>query len=814
MLNRSSYRINFAVGVCLAALTPAAASAQDQTPSETPQSEASPFDIVVTARKRDEKLQDVPVIISAFNKQQLEAYGAGGIEDVAFLTPGFLVDEGGGVGQGTITLRGITTGNLNLASDQAVSINIDGVQLSNADALRFGQYDLDQFELLKGPQALYFGKNSPGGIISLRTSDPTRDVFVEARSSYEFTGDETIGELTISGPITSTLGARGFIHASRIKGYINNLAPNVADPRGQRRTDYFGRGTLKWEPSDAFDARFKFAYGKSDGGDQGVEQRYGCAAGGFAPLNGSIDDCVFNTNVVKSDPDPRLATVYPTFGTKPFSKVTPLLTSLEMNLQMADAITLSSVTGYSKIRYQNYGNVLPTLAPAFVGGGDNTTQSFSQELRLSSTFYGPINFMVGAFFDIRDFKTDQGQLVPAPTPPFPAGTQLLFANQQMVKADSQSVFGQISWELAPTIELSAGGRLTQESKALSGTGTLSPSGFALLFPGSFTQPVVPTGPFKPAPRRVNYNDFSPEVSMRWSPSDSLMAFAAYKQGFVSGGFNTSVIGGATLPTVSADQSYSPEDVKGIEGGIKSTPFPGFRFNVAGFRYIYDNIQLSTFDFASGNGVSTRTVNASKVRTQGFEVETLWSPQGMTGLTLNANLNYNDAKYIADYFDGCNGMQISGRAAGCDFRAQLGGAVPVTPGTGNSQNLKGFQLVRAPRWAGSAGFAYQGNMSDGLKLALNGNAAYSSAYDTDAKYDPRARQQPFWILNAGIGLHASDKSWAVDLIGRNLTNKIFLNGSGSVLPLGGTSATSPGELQGPLSNPRTVMIQLTLRPNPS
>ena len=208
MLNRSSYRINFAVGVCLAALTPAAASAQDQTPSETPQSEASPFDIVVTARKRDEKLQDVPVIISAFNKQQLEAYGAGGIEDVAFLTPGFLVDEGGGVGQGTITLRGITTGNLNLASDQAVSINIDGVQLSNADALRFGQYDLDQFELLKGPQALYFGKNSPGGIISLRTSDPTRDVFVEARSSYEFTGDETIGELTISGPITSTLGAR------------------------------------------------------------------------------------------------------------------------------------------------------------------------------------------------------------------------------------------------------------------------------------------------------------------------------------------------------------------------------------------------------------------------------------------------------------------------------------------------------------------------------------------------------------------------------------------------------------------------------
>ena len=291
-----------------------------------------------------------------------------------------------------------------------------------------------------------------------------------------------------------------------------------------------------------------------------------------------------------------------------------------------------------------------------------------------------------------------------------------------------------------------------------------------------------------------------------------MAFAAYKQGFVSGGFNSSVTGSATLPTVPADQSYRPEDVKGIEGGIKSTPFPGFRFNVAGFRYIYNDIQLSTFDFSSGNGVSTRTVNATKVRTQGLEVEMLWAPQGIRGLTLNTNLNYNDARYIADYFDGCNGMQISGRRAGCDFRAQLGGAVPIAPGTGNAQNLKGFQLVRAPRWTGSAGFAYQGELSDGLKLALNGNAAYSSAYDAYVRYDPRARQQPFWILNAGIGLHASDKSWAVDLIGRNLTNRIFLTGSGGVLPLGGTSATSPGELQGPLSNPRTVMVQLTLRPS--
>jgi iron complex outermembrane receptor protein len=812
MFIRSSRLAILTSGVCLAALLPTVASAQDRAPSDTPQAEASPFDIVVTARRRDERLQDVPVIVTAFNKDQLDAAGASGIQDIAAMTAGFIVNESGGAGQGTIALRGITTGNLNLAADQAISINIDGFQLSNADALRFGQYDLEQFELLKGPQALYFGKNSPGGIISLRTSDPTRTLFIQGRSSYEFTGDEAVGELTVSGPLTSTLGARGFFHASHIKGYVTNLAPGVADQRGQRRTDFFGRLTLKWDPSDTVAARFKFNYGSSNGGDQGIEQRFGCAAGGFAPLNGPIDDCVFNTTIVKSDPDPRLATVNPNFGATPFSEVTPLITSLELNFKVTDALTLSSLTGYSNINYKNFGNLLPTVAPLFVGGVDNTTQAFSQELRLSSTFDGPINFTLGSFVDVRKFDTSQGQLVPAPTPPFPAGARLLFANDQAVEADSQSFFGQASWKIVPTLELSAGARYTQESKSLSGTGLLTPNGAVLLPPGSFVQPTASTGPFDPRPNRVSYNDLSPEVSITWRPLPEVTTFAAYKEGFVSGGFNASVTGGAALAVVPSDQSFLPQNVHGFEAGIKSTPFPSFRFNVSGFHYIYDNIQLSTFDFTSGSGVSTRTVNASKVRTQGFELETLWAPRTIPGLTLNASLSFNDAKYSEDYFDGCNGVQIARRMAGCDFMARLGGAVPVAAGTGNAQNLNGFQLNRAPRWTGVAGFAYEGALTNRTRFVINGSSSYSSAYDANVRYDPRARQQAFGLLNAGIGIHAANKSWALDLIARNLTNRIFLTGSGGVLPLGGTiPGVSPGELQGPISTPRTVMLQLTIRP---
>jgi hypothetical protein len=115
-------------------------------------------------------------------------------------------------------------------------------------------------------------------------------------------------------------------------------------------------------------------------------------------------------------------------------------------------------------------------------------------------------------------------------------------------------------------------------------------------------------------------------------------------------------------------------------------------------------------------------------------------------------------------------------------------------------------------AGVAGFAYEGALTNRTRFVINGSSSYSSAYDANVRYDPRARQQAFGLLNAGIGIHAANKSWALDLIARNLTNRIFLTGSGGVLPLGGTiPGVSPGELQAAISTPRTVMLQLTIRP---
>lgn len=797
-------------GSALALAFPAGqALAQSDTIPNSQQTKNTIDEVVVTARRRVESSQDVPVVLSAFGKEQLEALSSNSLEDIGELVPGLTVDAGGGA-EGSITLRGVTTGGLNSSSDQAISINIDGVQLSKVSALRTGQYDLDQLEVLKGPQALFFGKNSPGGILSVKTSDPTKALLTQVRAGYEFDAEEKFGEFTLSGPLSETLGGRLFLRASDQSGPYDNLAPGVADANARQLTEIFGRATLRWGPSERFDARFKLAYGQTSGGAVGTEQRFGCAPGtGFS---GPLEDCEFDRDIIKGDPNPALANLSPLFRSEPEGDSSLLLTSLEMNWQITDALTLTSLTGLYDVEDFNYQNVLPTLQPLFVAGSQEEESSFSQEVRLTSNFDGSINFMLGGFFDDRSFDENTALLLPAPTPPFPAGASLLFENVHIIDGESYSAFGQVSWDITDTVELSGGLRYTNETKELSGTGSLSPTGFAVIPPGSSTAPSVPTGPFMPNPDEVSYDDLSPEVSIAWKPSDNLLVFAAYKEGFKSGGFNSSVNGAATLATIPADRSFREETVDGFEVGLKSDPLPGVRINAAVYQYDYDDIQLSTFDL-SGGGISTRVVNTGKARTQGFEVDGIWRPQSVDGLTLTTSLAYNDSAYLEDLFFQCNGQQIAGQQGGCDFQISPTGAAQVAPGTGNAQNLLDRPLLRAPEWSGAFGASYDAELSNGLNLRLNGSAVYSGSYDTNVRYDTRGQQDAFWRLNAGISLSPDSEKWSLDLIGRNLTDEIYKIGTGGVVPLGGTiPGVSPGELQGPTGQPRSVLLQLTYRPS--
>lgn len=770
--------------------------------------------VTVTARRRAERLQDVPVVVYAFNKEQLEAFSAGDVEDVAEFTPGLIVDGAGGAGWGSAVLRGISTGELNYSNDQAVSINIDGIQLSNAMGFRYGQYDMEQVEVLKGPQALFFGKNSPAGIIAVKSSDPTPDQFVQLRAGYEETAEETFGEAVVSGPLSNTLGGRLVLRASEQRGAYENLAPNVKYPNKEDYRELFGRLTLKWEPSDNLNARFKLAIADTEGSDQGIQTRFGCEGSGLpGPISGPVETCKVDGKFVQGDPDPRYATISPFFRSEPTGSTDMTLASLEVNYDLSDHLTLSSVTGYSDLGIFDYYNLLPILPSIFVSGREQEEEQFSQEVRLTSDFDSSLNFMLGVFADKRDLTVGRAMMLPAP-PVFPAGSSILFENEHFIAADSQSVFGELTWDITDTIELSGGARYTEETKKLSGVGALTANGAGIIPPGDFNPPVVGSGPFIPSPNKVSYTNLSPEVTLAWRPSRDLTVFGGYREGFKSGGFNSSVTGSATLATVSSDQSFNEEIGRGFEVGFKSTPLSNLRINGAAFSFDYEDIQLTTFDL-TGGGIATRVVNAAEATTEGFELDAAWQPTSIEGLALTGSLAYTDARFTSDLYFQCNGVQLAGDMPGCDFLLTPGAAnpfVPVAAGTGDIQNLKGRPMLRAPEWAGTVGFAYDGVLTDTLRWKFNGSANYTGSYDSNVRYDSRARQEAYWTLNAGIGLYSDNDRWAVDLIGKNLTDEIAIIGAGGVLPAGGTvPGVSAGELQGPQSRPRSVLLQLTYRP---
>ncbi|MEP1144210.1 MAG: TonB-dependent receptor [Henriciella sp.] len=806
--------------LCLSGIT--AVSAQESNADQDePVSSRTLNTVTVTARKRAENLQDVPVVVSVVTGEFIENYSISGFEDVSMQTPALTIDDGGGAGQGAITLRGVTTGGLNTSSDQAVSINIDGVQISNGSALRLGQYDVEQIDVLKGPQALFFGKNSPGGIIALKTSDPTSELYVKARAGYEFEADQAFFEGTLSGPMTDTLGGRLFVRYSDSDGAFTNLGDNVRDPEIVGMEEVYVRGTLQWEPTDRFDANFKISYGDSEGDDAGVQQRFACDTSGLAgPLNGAVDNCTIDRDVVFAEPDASFATVSPLFRTDPISENTSLLSLLTANYEIVDGLTLTSVTSYFDIDHFNYGNPQPNDPVLLFGTSDQSVSSFAQEFRLTSDFDSRVNFMVDAFFDDREFATDQALIVPLGlTPVSPAGSMLLFENYQQIDSDSQSLAAQVIFDVTEELELAAGARYTEETRSLSGVGVTTVNGFpgasfgggAIVFPDVFTPPATTTGPFITNPDEITYDNISPEVTVTWKPMPDVTLFGAYKQGFKSGGFNTSVTGNALQAIVSSDQTFNEELAEGVEFGVKSTPFPGVRLNAAVFSYEYSDLQLSTFDF-SGGGVSTRVVNAAEAETQGLEIDASWQPEKIEGLGLTAAISYLDTSYTSDFFERCNGSQIGGDTAGCDFLTDATGSVEVAAGTGNTQNLNGFPLQRSPEWSGSFGMTYETSLTDNLDFRFGGNAVYSGEYETNNEYDPRGVQDAFWMWNASVGVSSADEKWSLDLIGRNLSDEIFLISSGSNVPFGGTvPGVSAGEVNAVASTTRAVVLQLTYKP---
>lgn len=739
-------------------------------------------DIIVTARRRDETLISTPVTIAAIGAEELDRRSIVNLEGIARTVPQLIIgNASGSIQGGAIALRGISAGDSNPFGDQAVAFNIDGVQVARAAPRRMGEFDMAQVEVLKGPQALYFGKNSPGGIVVIRTSDPTNMLKSRISLGYEGYGKELRGEGYISGPITDTLGIRVAGYGSRMNGWVRDMttASSLYGPEYRslpHDREYGGRITLKWEPGDALSARFKFAYGSvRTAGLTENTQRVFCPMG--SSQLGGPDDCIANDTIVRSSLGPNFQTLNPRLKPNPFSRQQQYLAGLDIQYQLSDSFSLALQSGFYRnhLTYNENFNATDSTAPTRTLGsaGELTIRELSQELRLSSDFDGPFNFLVGGYVQDSRLDYDSVTAINAVTPTYISVPY--HANQQ---GTAYSIFGSLSIKPIDQIEISGGARYSYERKRYTPT----------LVNGTPFDPTLPGGTLVP---KRSWTNTSPEATISYRPSNILTIFASYKQGFLSGGFN------AGNGNQGLDRSYNQQTVKGFEGGVKAKLLDGaLAANFSLYSYKIAGQQVTSLI-----GVTQIVTNAASSRTKGIEGDLSWN-MPIDGFSLHAGASYNKAEYVTYSDTPCYAGQTV--AQGCNLNL-IGGVY-------RAQSLSGAVLPRAPKWGQSLGVSYSATDSSGTQLDVSVDANHTSGYFTDATNKPASFQNGYWLLDASAKVTLpSGVEFA--LIGRNLTNVYYFQRSSDNPLTGGGTGTTAGfgaDTVAYVSRGRELLIRLNVQ----
>jgi iron complex outermembrane receptor protein len=709
-------------------------------------------EILVSARKRQESILEVPVVVTALPAEQLDRLQVTDMQDIPRLVPG-LVLGGNLLSIGLQpALRGVGTSSSDPGVDQSVSLNIDGLSLGHGLAFTSGMFDLGQIEVLKGPQALFYGKSSPGGVISLRTADPTDQFEVITRGGYEFEGNETRGEVILSGPASDTLGVRFAGMYTEGDGYFKNSAvaapgTGAANPyrRETRPRSWIIRGTALWNPTDTFSARFKVNFVHDRAIDAEAAQLKSCPEGAgqlVPPLNIPFiggDDCRLDRDLHVVYMDPAYFPGIPNGGV-PYLENDQEFGTLELNYDLTPTLGLTSTTGYYKLRSDSLVNTHHSTAagPVFAFTNAFSRREFTEELRLNSDFEGPWNFTLGAFYQDASLN-DRVTSLPNIAYPFLQVTD----GVNTVDIKTYSIFGQARWEIVPDVELAGGARWTDETRRQTPINLL-------------TGQAIPV-----QVREISSSNIAPEATVTYTPTEDLTLFAAYKRAFKSGSFSV-----ATIPLPNANNAFDDEKVKGGEVGVKARLLDRqLLVNAAVYDYRYTGLQVGAVEPTETQPI-IRTVNAGRARTYGVDFDASFRPIAIEGFGLNASVNWNRGRYKVLNSVPCYAGQTIG--LGCTLLPN-----PVT-GRFSAQDLSGTPLIRAPEWQATFGFDYELPVGSDMALTFTSSNQFSSKFVTllaASRPNNDHYQKSFLKADLSLALRGPDDRWEVALIGKNVTDKI-------------------------------------------
>ncbi|QQN73430.1 TonB-dependent receptor [Croceicoccus sp. YJ47] len=780
-------------------------------------------EIVVTARKREESVQDVPVAVTAISEEVIQNRDITSVEKIAAIAPQFNVGRASNGSGAQLTLRGIGSSSTSIGIEQSVAVVVDGAYYGQGRIINEGFFDLQRVEVLKGPQALFFGKNATAGVISITTNDPGPVPEFIVRGSYEFQAEQYRLSAIASYPLSDTLGIRlAGRYTNQQGGYYTNKAEpfgyttvDFADlaaggdgdpltftaqpaPREQpQEEEFLGRATVKFEPTDRLTFTFKGSYDINNAKNNSwnyVAYRCGLESG-LSQLTGEpcAEDFVNYQNNFPSE----IAANFPV--AKPDGSLFNRYESAAGTLNIvydADVLQITSVSNYQ------WTNNKWACACDFQSGPgsnwateDSSWDAWSQELRFLTQLDGPLNLMVGGLYQntTRDF--DQyiilGNIRNSDAPP---GFEYVGTSKtSFTDGETFAVFGQLTFQLTDTLELAGGARYTDETKDS-------------FFTQPYNNPAL-TGIFRPSDAadglgvitaQQHFEDVSPEASLTWQPSRDLLVFGAYKTAYKSGGFSNGGINSQFSPNPQDDLTFEPETAEGFEVGVKSTILDNqLRLNVIAFTYDYSDLQV---DFFNSPIFAFQTLTAD-ARTRGVEVEFEYAPYAVEGLNVYGSVNYTDAEYTDFPQAPCYAGQTP--AAYC---------TPISA-IAARQDLTGTELSVAPDWTGNLGLTYDRDLGVDYKLGFNVDAKYSGSYNPSGFGNPLSRQDSYVTLDAGVRFGAANDRWQIAVLGKNLTNEFFVTGVVDGPSTGGGTGTPggfPADQLGFGNLPRTVQVELTTR----
>ncbi len=726
-----------------AGTSPNAGSPEDSTVEE----------ILVTARKRSENLQETPVAITAFTGKAIVDAFATDFRDFNGQSPNVLIEENEGFGSATaFTIRGLGTSDVESAYEPAVGVVVDGIFFARATGGLVDLFDVEQIEVLRGPQGILFGKNTTGGSINMVSKKPNGE--------FRGEGEIKLGNYkrievraAVETPITDTLALRvsGFsVHAD---GYVKDL--NTGKDRGGE--DVSGlRGVLVFKPNNNIDSTFIAEYTRDRSGGFGPQRVDSFGNPGpvsFLP-SGKVDLDGRPRAGRYSAPDKIFVDAYFLANTT--------------NIDLGNHV-LTSVTGWRRFNESiNLDLDATDDAPGFGTINVDLTRDqpytqFSQELRIASNDRASrLSYVLGLYYFRSRYQLEQTVFFGTPLPLPSSGDQTV---------NSYAVFGQANYEIASGLRLTLGGRYTTERKRFA-SDTLDVGLFGCFDPAfAAANPICAGGANNPFTNtavdfrdKLKSSNFSPKVGLDYKFSDDVFAYASWTRGFKSGGYN----GRATDSTPKADGGnlvgpYKDETVDSFELGVKTDLLDRrLRANVALFWNEFKDAQLEVLTQTNGPALGTSIENAGKLRTRGIEAEITAVP--VDRLTLNASIGYLDAKYL-EFCQDINRSPISAKGPG------VLGCNPSVPTATDNTDLR---VPRAPKWSTNLGASYDIELNQAGTLTVSANWARTSSMSIIRGNERWSERKTTNLIDANIRFADSQDRFTVAAYGKNLTKELFIN----------------------------------------